>query len=249
MELNVNRSPSLPAWVMTGLALDAVALAALYTLLAIAGPLAAGWNEWLIALVLIVTRWCVYVVALPTAFRGSSPNLGQVASLFARGLAFITLAALGFPPLGFVCVSIVVIAFRVVTGGAWTSINPETWYAQALGCVAILVMTAPVGAAVGALLHGLRPTGSDVPSDIGRSPRCVQAPSICSDVLGGASAAALAAGGLCAASLLSHPAIVLRYQDPELTIKLIALPQVSPLVVIGVIALLPHLIMTGADSR
>jgi hypothetical protein len=247
MKGHANRSPSLRAGIMTGAVLDAAALVAFYALLATAGQLAVGLGEWLIALVLIATPWCVHVVALPTVLRGSSLDWEQAASLFGRGLAFITVAGVVFPLMGFVCLGIVGITLRVVMGAAWTGINLTGWYDQAVGCVVILAMTALVGAAVGALLHGLRPTGTGVPSDTGGSPRIVQATTLRTDALGGASAPVLAMGGYWVAALLSHPVIVSYYQEPSFWH--VTRPQVLPLVVIGFIALLPHLIMTRADPR
>jgi hypothetical protein len=247
MEKHATVSPPLRTRITTGLALDAGMLAALYTLLAAAGPFAPGWTEWLVALPLSATPWCVHVGTLPTVFAGSSPDWGQAASLFTRGLAFTMLVALGFPLLESVGFSIVVITFLVVAGAEWLSATSMTWYAQALGYVTILVITAPVSAAVGALLYGRRPTGTQAQPNSGGSSDCVQTPSLLTDILGGTSAAVIAVGGFYPTTLLSHPAMVYRHQ--ELTFGLIAVPQALPFAVVESIALLPHLIMTGTASR
>jgi hypothetical protein len=247
MPRHVSGFRSLPIWVLTGLVFDAAVLTALYALLAAAGPLRAGLEEWLVLLVFIATIWFVHVSALPIASYGRIPKCGQVMRLSVRGLAFTTIAGAIPPILGLVGFFLVAMAIRIVAGEAWPAVDPISWHAQLVGWVVSPVITTSAGAAVGGLLGILRPTDLVTPIKSDESQHCYNLRNIRSDILGGAIAGALVAGGLGLTGLWSHSAITLGYHQG--TVNLVATPHVSLLVLVGMVALLPHVVLTGVIAR
>ncbi len=167
--------------------------------------------------------------------------------LFVRGLAFTTIAGISLPILGFVGFSLVAMTIRIVAGNSWSPKNTMSWHAQLIGEGVILAMTTSLGAAVGALLSILRPTDPVTPIKSDATQYRDYPQNIRSDMLGGAFAGAFAAGGLGLAGLWSHSAITLDYQQGM--VNLVATPHVSRLVLVGIVALLPHVMLGGVVVR
>jgi hypothetical protein len=138
-------------------------------------------------------------------------------------------------------------AIRIVAGDAWPAVDPAIWHAQLVGWVASLVITTSAGAAVGALLGILRPTDLVTPIKSDESQYCYRLRNIRSDILGGAIAGALVAGGLRLAGVWSNSVMTLGYHQGM--VNLVATPHVSLLVLVGIVALLPHVVFTGVIVR
>jgi hypothetical protein len=211
-------------------------------LLAAAGPLNITLEQWLGALGLVAVPWYVHVLALPMIFRVSAtPQVGP-AALLLRSAVFLAVAAMLIPFLGifaFLCIGIAV-SFIASRGNLRMPIEPQTLAAQALGVATWMLTVLIVGAAIGALLHIVR-TG-----DLTGSPALPHKPGVRSDVLGGALAAFLAFGGMSVAlplGLFSRQANV----HTEWMHQLAVPPQLPSSVLIVVVAMLPHLLMTGRE--
>jgi hypothetical protein len=224
----------LMVWGLAGAALDAVAFIGLWMLLDSIGPLNRVAEAYLGALALVAVPWLVHVVALPALFQMKT-WIG-VARLATTTIVFIAFGGIVIPALGYILflfvAPIVILATR---GSLRMPLGPQTLADQISGYIGLLVIASVVGAAVGRLLHELHLGDSDA-----RAPR----PKLRSDVLGGAIAAFLAFGGMPVASSLGlFSRQVLNDPLGQLSIP----PQLPATVVIGVLALLPHLLMVGRD--
>jgi hypothetical protein len=234
-----------------GIVLDAAALLGLCTLLDRAGALGTNVEAWLLVTALMAVPWYVHVVGLPIICRLSSIRWMSVARLSARGMVFIAGAAVLVPLLGIVAFTTIAPIIFVATGSLPT--KPELTFSladQFRDNITWMLMAGLVGAAIGAVLHGLRPdTFTHHTRDARQMPLCGP-PSVCSDIFGGALAAFLALGGMYVAialGLFFRPVVMPGGRG--WTGNLLATPQFSSLVLIGTVALLPHLLMSGIDLR
>jgi len=120
---------------------------------------------------------------------------------------------------------------------------PLTWADHVRDDIFYLVIAVSVGAAVGLLLHAFGQGDID-----GRSPSLPHQSCTRSDVLGGTVAAFLALGGRFVTlplGLFSRPVNI----PADWMHQLAAAPQLPSAVLIGTVALLPHLLMVGVDLR
>ena len=235
----------LPIWVLAGVTLDTVTLAGIWLLLYAVGPLNEDL-EWLLdAIGLATVPWLVHVIALTAIFRIDWIDADH---LLGRTSVFIGLAAMLIPVLGvgvfmFAGLSSFWIALLFTDGRMpLAAAVPPTGTDQAIYCGFRTIIATFVGAGIGYLLHVLRP---DAKADqvVLCLPPC---PRMRSDMLGGMCAACLAFGGMFLAlpfGLFSRAGGRAANGGHEFS----TVPGLAATVIIGVVALLPHLLMVGRD--
>lgn len=226
-------------WGLVGAALDAAALLGLWILLNSIGPVNHAAEAYLDALALVTVPWLVHVIALPALFHVAPTTwLGRL-RLADATIIFITVAGILIPGLGFILSLLAgTVLFISMGGNARMSLGSPTWADQMGGYVVFTIVATIVGAAVGLLLHGL--SASVVFGHNAQGPR----PSFRSNVLGAAVAAFLAFTGMFAASSFG----LFRRQVTNDQFHVLSIPPLLPAtLVIGVLALLPHLLMVGWD--
>jgi hypothetical protein len=238
MAVKTGRLPQLCAWVMSGLILDALSLFTLQQLLNVFGPLTGIGRSWLEIIALLATPWLIHVTLLPTIFRLHTRSVTPW-SWLGRTTVFITVGAFMVPMLGipvFSTAVIVMLSLNSIIAMPLTSVNQTlAWFIFV--AVWLLPATA-VAAFVGVLLSMQRPSKADDSSML--------LPPFRSDVMGGAVAGFLSFGGMFAASsfgLFSRPVSV----HDELH-QLAVPPLTWPAIIIGTLALLPHLVLLGLDE-
>ena len=191
-------------------------------------------------LALVTVPWLVHVVVLPTVFRVGTRNSAERIQLAALTILFtLTAGALILGLGGFVFLFFALIGFAVV-GAVRVSLSLPSLSEQMLICLDYFVWIGTatvVGTVVGLILHAFTeaPIRDSASSGLRRARTR-------SDVLGGAVAAFLAFSGIFVASrygLFVRPV-------PNDELHAIA-PQLPGVLIVGVFALLPHLVMRGYD--
>lgn len=226
-------------WCLVGVVLDTAAFIGFWVLLNTLGPLNPAAEAWLIALALITVPWLVHVVALPALFRVRPKNWTGSVRLAAETLVFISVGGMLIPLLGMMIFLFSSLLFGLVYQIAIGQRPPiflgsPTLADQIISYVVWTAIATIVAAAVGLLLHGL---GSDSASRARR-------PSLRSDVFGAVIAAFVAFSGMFAASALG----LFSREVPNDKLHLLSIaPQLPATLVIGIMALLPHLFMVGLD--
>jgi len=231
-------------WTVLGAIFDTAFLGGIWLVLNAIGPLQHDAEAWLDAIGLVCVPWLVHVVVLPSLILGYR---GRLTIILLRTILFVGLAALLIPIIGvFVALSIGLplgaIFFITKYGGPSIASASTDWIGSVLGGGVWIATATIVGAAIGYLLHTARPERS--PSHpmllLSNHPRAR------SDVLGGMSAAFLAFGGMLVAvhfRLFTRPVDI----PTDWMHQLSTVPRLSTTIVIGVFALMPHLLMVGRD--
>jgi hypothetical protein len=232
----------LPLWVLAGVALDAAVLIGIWMLLDAAGPLTHNTEYLLDSLGFVSVPWVVHVVVLPIAFRITSRTWIEKGCLLIRTVAFTALALMLIPFVG-ITVFMMLGTFIIIATGAnlRMTVGSLTWADKVLDDAFWTVVAIIVGTAIGLMLHMLRRAGAG-----GRNSTRTLQPSIRSDLVGAAIAALLAFGGMFIAlplGVFTRPVNIAGDWMHEMS----TVPQLSATVIIGVVALLPHLLMVGND--
>lgn len=234
----------LPIWALAGVTLDTVTLAGIWLLLYAVGPLNEALEWWLDAIGLATVPWLVHVIALTAIFRIDWIDADH---LLGRTSVFIGLAAMLIPVLGvgvfmfagsFLGIALLFTDGRMPLAAA----VPPTGTDQAINCGFWTIIATFVGAGIGYLLHVLRPDAKAAQVVLCLPPY----PRRRSDMLGGMCAACLAFGGMFLAfpfGLFSRAASRAANGGHEFS----TVPGLAATVIIGVVALLPHLLMVGRD--
>jgi hypothetical protein len=234
----------LTAWVSTGAVLDAAALVAIWSLLDFIGPHQYNTESWLVGAGLVAVPWLVHVVALPALFRIDKIGL----LMAARTAGFAALAAMLFPIVGmavFLLLGMPLLEIVSLVRGesAVAAAMPPTLLDRMIdGCLWTFIATI-VGAAIGCWVHVVRPGGTAN----NLAARSHSRPNMRSDVMGGTIAAFLAFSGMFAAipfGIFTRSVVI---PKEWLHDTLFLPPQLPACLVIGVLALLPHLVLTGRD--
>jgi len=234
----------LTAWVSIGAVLDAAALVAIWSLLNCIGPLQFSAEFWLVGAGLAAVPWLVHVVALPSLFR--IKRIGLLVA--ARTAGFAALAAMLFPIVGtavFLLLGMPLLGLiSLVRGGSAAAATMHQTLPDRMidGCFWTFIATI-VGAAIGCCMHVVRPDGT-ISNFAERSHGL---PHMRCDVIGGTIAAFLAFSGMFVAipfGIFTRSVVIPR---AWLRDALFLPPQLPACLVIGVLALLPHLVLTGRD--
>jgi hypothetical protein len=241
---SVNRG-RLAAWVLVGIALDAAALAGIWIEIDTIGPLAPLMERWLDLVGLVAVPWYVHVVALPLIFRMVPSTWIEKGLLLARAAAFTVIAGLCIPIVGIIAVWFVGMPWLVILAIVSERRGAASW--GLIGSITSLIASAAIaGTVIGSLLHASR-TGRLYERVYAHVPLRSREPRFRSDALGGAIAAFMGVGGMLVAvwlGLFSRPV-----DSPgDGMHSLAAAPQFPTAVLIGTLALLPHLVMTGIDT-
>ena len=237
-----NGGRRLRIWMASGAALDCLVLTGIWLLLDAIGPLQSMAEYWLEAIGLVAVPWMVHVVALPALLRGVRINW----ELVARSLAFIGLAAYLIPFAGIFAFLLVVgppvalIETALKGGGAHNAIGAQLdWIDKLTDDIGWTLVATLVGAVMGFMLNLLRPDAMVA------SPRSDH-PRLRSDVLGGVSGAFLVFSGIFAAAALGALDRPMAGTNDWMS-NLAQVPRLPAILVIGVLALLPHLYWVGRD--
>jgi hypothetical protein len=235
-------------WTAVGVLLDATYLITIWLLLNAIGPIKVNLAYWLDAVGLVSTPWLIHVVVLPRLFRVTRAD---PAVLLIRTAVFLGLAALIIPIVGtsaylFAILPVVGTVDTLAHGTAVVGaapIPPLGWVDRPIECAAWTAMASIVGVAIGFLLHATRPEGStdDLPPSSPNYPR------MRSDVLGGMIGALLAFSTMFLAlplGIYTRPTNI----SGDWMHNLSVVPQLATALVIGILALLPHLILVGRDT-
>ncbi len=219
------------AWVLTGAALDAVVLAAIWLLLQAVTPVGATIIWWLQVLGLAGCAWFVHVVALPAMLQNSGGAwvLRSVAFVISVGLFSPAAAVLStiFLPAPLLVISALVTPHLVGAVLWWANELLEAGFWSAVGMA--------VGAVIGLLMGVARRLDRSKGDPSLRPGRLI-------DLLGGALGGLIAMTGLfgaAGAGLLSWPG-----ETPGPMLDLVTRAPFRPVMIgVGVVALLPHLLM------
>jgi hypothetical protein len=220
--------------------MDIAALVGIWLLVSALGPLSQNEEAWLDAIGLVTVPWLVHAFALPSVFHGIS--LKDTLIMLLKTIAYIVVNGMFIPLVGFAGFCFFAPILLIATGGRPPMPNaPPSFISEILGYGVFAAVVMLVGIGVGSVLHVLRP----VPTIGGdhSSPPVVKSRS---DVLGAALAACLAFGGMFVAG---HFDLFVRlFNDHnDLLHNMAQSPKLPATVIIGVIAFLPHLVMSGRD--
>jgi hypothetical protein len=229
---------------LVGASLDAGALMIIWSLLDAIGPLDYKAEYWLDVLGLAAVPWFIHVIALPAAF-----HLEQIGTnrLLARTAGFCGLVVLLVPTLGITTFYVIglplFVVFYLVDGGAALAATASAdWIDRMLNDGFLTIIATIAGLAIGFLLHAFRPVSTTERPAL----HTLGQPRMRSDVLGGAAAAFLTFGGMFLAlpfGLFTRPLDI----PTDWMHQLASTPQLSASIIIGVVALMPHLLLVGGD--
>jgi hypothetical protein len=227
---------------VAGLALDTAALCVSWALLQAIGPLEGMAELWLNIICLIAIAHYIHTMLLPILFRYPfsirifSP-IEALSSIFLIAVAAMIVPFFGV--MSFLLLGNLGIVFLAMASG--TGFALPTWGNFVIGHLLLMIDGASVGAIVGLFLYGIRVRDAE---ESLASPDSL--PRARSDILGGAAAGFLAiCGGFIAGSLglFRQPIAVTNWWGDAA-----GPPQIGSAIVIGTLALMPHLLMVCLDQ-